>query len=415
MTRRFLDPDSIGKPQFIAGALLLAFLVQCVWLIRAETKHGFLPDSDHALCIYDGLGQWKGGVIAGTPEALRAEAVTGLPSAGRAGHLRVRDGYDVDRSPFYYLIAAAPVLAQPKALAADSPLGQVWEATPYLFFGAMLGASLWYVSRRLYGNAGGYIALTLYCFSPGMILGTAGAESFGEMSGVWGVFGIVFTGIAVAHTLYAPREVILWNARRILLLGLSVSLAAGTQFSLGLVAAVVLPVMLWVAPVRPRAVVVIWAAAIAAGTTFLSGFYFFRFGLFWNAMRRARWIDFEPRAFGMMSSYLQTLKVMAGYSQALMWALPVALIAYFGWRRARYFGNSAPLLMAALMFVLAAGSAGYSGHGFHLATLVFLFVFVAGVFADLVETQHGFFVTVAVSGMLVAAGLWNVTELLRLR
>jgi hypothetical protein len=412
---RFLDPGSIGKPQFIAGALLLAYLMQCVWLIRAETMHGFLPESNHALCIYDGLQQWKDGTIAGTPEALRAEAVTGLPSAGRLGRLRARDGYDVDRAPFYYLIAAAPVLARPRVVMADAPLGQVWEATPYLFFGVMLGASLWYVSRRLYGNAGGYIALTLYCFSPGMILGTAGTETFGEMSGVWGVFGMVFTAIAVAHTLYAPREVILWNSRRILLLGLSTALAVGTQFSLALMAIVVLPVMLWVAPVRPRAVIAIWAVAIAVGVVLMSGFYFFRFGLFWEAMRRARWIDFEPRAFGMTSSYSQTLKAMAAYSPALIWGLPVALIAYLGWRRTRYFGNSAPLLMAVLMFVLAVGSPDFSGRGFHLATLVFLFIFVAGVFADLVETRQGFFVIVGVSGLLVAAGLRNVTELLRLR
>ena len=97
----------------------------------------------------------------------------------------------------------------------------------------MLGASLWYVARRLYGNAGGYIALALYCFSPAMIVNAAGAQSLGEMGAVWGAFGTVFTAIAVAHTLYAPREVVLWNWRRILLLGLSLALAAGNQFSLG--------------------------------------------------------------------------------------------------------------------------------------------------------------------------------------
>ena len=67
------------------------------------------------------------------------------------------------------------------------------------------------------------------------------------------------------------------------------------------------------------------------------------------------------------------------------------------------------------MFVLAVGSPDFSGQGFHLATLVFLFVFVAGVFADLVETQQRFFVIVGVGGLLAAAGLRNVTELLRLR
>ena len=415
LIHRILHIEAIGRPQWIAGALLAVYLLQCVWLIGAQTRHGFLPESDHALCIYDGLAQWKDGVIAGTPAALRTEAVTGLPSAGRAGHLRAREGYDVDRSPYYYLVAAAPVLVQPRARAADSPLGQIWASTPYLFFGAMLGASLWYVSRRLYGNVGGYIALTLYCFSPGVILASAGSQNLGEMSGTWGAFGIVFTGIAVAHTLYAPREVVLWNARRSLLLGLSIALAVGTQFSLAVVAAVVLPIMLWVAPVRPRAVLAIWAAAIAAGAVLLSASYFFRLGLFWQAMRRALWIDVEPHAFGMVASYSQTLKTMAAHCPALMLSLPAALIAYFGWRRTRYFGNTAPLLMAALLFVLAVASPDFPGQGFHLAMLVFLFVFVAGVLADLVETRHGIFVTAGIASLLGAAGLWNVVQLLRLR
>ncbi len=158
MIRRIIDLDSIGSPQFIAAALLLVYLLQCAWLIRVQTVHGALPDSDHALCIYDGLEQWKGGAIAGTPGALRAEAVTGMPSAGRAGHLRIRDGYDEDRSPLYYLTAAAPVLVHPSVLPPDWPLGQIWDDFPYLFFGVMLGGSIWYVARRLYGNAGGYIA-----------------------------------------------------------------------------------------------------------------------------------------------------------------------------------------------------------------------------------------------------------------
>jgi len=141
----------------------------------------------------------------------------GIPSAGRSGHLRVRDGYDEDRSPLYYLVAAAPFLVRPASWTAGRPLWHVLAAAPYLFFGVMLGGSLWYVARRLYGNAGGYIALLLYCFSPAMIVGVSGTQSLGEMGAVWGGFGAVWTAIAVAHTLYAPREVVLWNWRRILL------------------------------------------------------------------------------------------------------------------------------------------------------------------------------------------------------
>src|SRR6266567_4172077 len=97
--------------------------------------------------------------------------------------------------------------------------------TPYLIFGVLLGASLWYVARRLYGNAGGYIALMLYCFSPGIIRSSALWFAEPEIGAAWGAFGAIFTAIAVAHTLYAPREVVLWNWRRILLLGLSLALA----------------------------------------------------------------------------------------------------------------------------------------------------------------------------------------------
>jgi len=415
LIHRILHTEKVGRPQWIAGALLLVYMLECMWLIRAQTLHGFLPESDHALCIYDGLAQWKTGLIAATPETLRTEAATGLGSAGRAGHLRVRDGYDVDRSPYYYLTAAAPVLAQPPELAADSAGGQVWIAAPYLFFGVMMGASLWYVSRRLYGNIGGYIALSLYCFSPGIILATAGTQNLGEMSGTWGTFGIVFTGIAVAHTLYAPREVVLWNARRILLLGLSVALAVGTQFSLVAVLVAILPIMLWVAPVRPRAVLAIWGAAVAVGVVLLAASYLFRFGLFWQAMLRARWVDIQPRAFGMTVSYGETLKALAGHCPALIVALPAALGAYFGWRRARYFGNTAPLLMAILLFVLAVASPDFSGQGFRLAILTFLFVFVAGVMADLVESAYGSFVTAGIASLVGAAGLWNLVELWRVR
>src|ERR1700681_5029829 len=113
MLRRFLHSDAFRAPQFAAAALLLVYLLQCVWLIRAQTLHASVPDSDQALRIYQGLEQWKGRAIAGTPESLRSEAATGVPSAGRSGHLRVLDGFDQDRSPLYYLLAAAPLLVRP--------------------------------------------------------------------------------------------------------------------------------------------------------------------------------------------------------------------------------------------------------------------------------------------------------------
>jgi hypothetical protein len=414
MLRRFLHSDRFRAPQFAAAALLLAYLLQCGWLVHVQTLHALIPDSDQALRVYQGLQQWKGGPIAGTPESLRSEAATGLPSAGRAGHLRVRDGYDQDRSPLYYLIAGAPLLSHPSSWLPVSPQALAM-ATPYLFIGVMLGASLWYVARRLYGNAGGYIALALYCFSPAMIVNVASAQSLGEMGAVWGAFGTVFTAIAVAHTLYAPREVVFWNWRRILLLGLSLALAAGNQFSLGVLALVILPLMFWVAPVRPRSVLVIWITAIAVAMVLLFAAYFFEPALFWGGMLHARWIDFEPAALGMSLSYRNAVQTIFASSPPLMLALPIALIAYFGWRRTRYFGNTAPLLIAALLLILTLGSPNFPGQGFHLTVLVFLFVFVSGVFADLLETPLSLLVRAGLCGLLGTSAIWNLYQLARLR
>jgi hypothetical protein len=412
MLRRFLHSDAFRAPQFAAAALLLVYLLQCVWLVRVQTLHASGPDSDQALRIYQGLEQWQGGGIAGTPESLRSEAATGLPSAGRAGHLRVRDGYDQDRSPLYYLVSAAPLLVRPGSWIPES-LQPLLAASPNLFFGVMLGASLWYVARRLYGNAGGYIALALYCFSPAMIGNVAGTQSLGEMGAVWGAFGTVFTAIAVAHTLYAPREVVLWNWRRILLVGLSLVLAAGNQFSLAILALVILPLMFWVSPVRPRAVFAIWTTAIAVALLLLFAGYFFEPGLFWQGMLHARWIDFEPAAFGISVSYHNAGQTIFASSPPLTLALPVALITYFGWKRTRYFGNTAPLLIAALMLILALGAPDFPGEGFRLTMLVFLFVFVSGVFADLLETQQSLLVTAGLCGLLTASAIWNMLQLWR--
>jgi hypothetical protein len=413
MLRRILHSDAFRAPQFAAAALLLVYLLQCIWLVRVQTLRALLPDSDQALRIYQGLEQWKTGVIAGTPESLRSEAATGLPSAARAGHLRVRDGYDQDRSPLYYLVAAAPFLLRPSSWLPDS-LQPLLAASPYLFFGVMLGGSLWYVARRLYGNSGGYIALGLYCFSPGMIVNAASAQSLGEMGAVWGAFGTIFTAIAVAHTLYAPREVVLWNWRRILLLGLSLALAAGNQFSLAVLALVILPLMFFVAPVRPRAVFAIWTTAVVVAAVLLFAAYFFEPALFWQGMRHARWIDFQTSRFSLLVSYRSTLRSIFSSCPPLLIALPVALITYFGWKRTRYFGNTAPLLIAALMLILALGAPNLPGRGFHLIMLVFLFVFVAGVFSDLLETPQRLLVAAGLCGLLSASAVWNLLQLWRI-
>jgi hypothetical protein len=413
MLRRVFHFETYRTPQFIAAALLLVYLLQCLWLVHAQSFQEPSADSGRSLRSVQGLEQWRGGPIAGTPESLRSETITGLPAAARAGTLRVRDGFDQDRSPLYYLLGAAPLLLRPDSWLPPRLLPFL-AAIPSLFFGVMLGASLWYVARRLYGNAGGYIALCLYCFSPAMILNVAGLQSLAEMGAVWGAFGTIFTAIAVAHTLYAPREVVLWNWRRILLLGLSLTLAAANQFSLGILALVILPVMLWVAPVRPRSVLVIWMTSLALAAAFFLLAYELNVAMFWRGILHARWIDFEPAAWTAALSYSNAARTLIAGSPPLMLLFPAALIAWAAWKRARYFGTTAPLLIALLILTLAIGAPGFPGQGFHLTLLVFLFVFVSGVFADLLESKAGFFTAACLAGVLSAAALWNVVQLARL-
>src|SRR6266704_1151249 len=103
----------------------------------------------------------------------------------------------------------------------------------------------------------------------------AGAVWFAEpeVGAAWGAFGTIFTAIAVAHTLYAPREVVLWNWRRIVLLGVSLAIAVGSQFSLVVVVPMALGFLVYVAPVRRRAAIIIWIAACGVGSIFLFAAY----------------------------------------------------------------------------------------------------------------------------------------------
>src|SRR5436305_5259672 len=73
---------------------------------------------------------------------------------------------------------------------------------PFLLAGLLLGASIWYVARRLYGNQGGYVALALYCFSPAIVVRAASIAEV--VAAAWGIFGIIITAIASVLNVYDP-------------------------------------------------------------------------------------------------------------------------------------------------------------------------------------------------------------------
>ena len=407
---RFFTRERFGRPQFIAFFLLLAFLAQAAWLIHSELHVPHLPGVDgtsasEQVRIAAGWRQLHGGALAGAPYPGPPGA---LPTEIPEDH-----GFDTEQSPLISLLTAAPLLAWPQRLL-DSESSQYWRwlpRIPFLACGVFLGASLWYVARRLCGNAGGFLALTLYCFSPSMIQASAVWHTEPEVVVAWGAFGAIFTAIAVAHTLYAPREVVLWNWRRIILLGVSLAIAVGSQFSMVVVVPLALAFLLYLAPIRRGAAFSIWIAAVLLALALLFATYFFHPHAFVLGMRHASFWGATWRSFTVPGVYrqvgLQTLRACP----ALAVLLPVAIIAYVLWARARYFGNTAPGAVALLFIGLGMAHPHVAGAGFLLASVPFLLIFVSGVIADLMETSSRLLVTACVWGLVAAYVLWSVLAL----
>ena len=392
----YFTRERFGRPQFLAGFLLLLFLAQALWLVHAELGAAQEPDGREAILIGEGWKQWHGRGIAAAPLMEPADSLIRDPFDRDDG------GFDTEHSPLLYLVSAAPLLAWPHDLDTDSAAYWRWlPRLPFLACGVFLGASLWYVARRLCGNTGGFVALTFYCFSPSLIQASAVWHTEPEIVAAWGAFGAIFTAIAVAHTLYAPREVVLWNWRRIVLLGVSLAIAIGSQFSFVILVPMALGFLLYVAPVRQRAGLVIWISACVVGFVLFVSMYFFHLHTFVESMRHASFWGATWRGFTVLGVYKQVAVQIGRACPALALAFPVALVTYGVWPRTRYFGNTAPLLVAVLFVFLGMAHPHVAGAGFLLAAIPFLFIFVSGVLADLLETSYRPLVMACIFALLV--------------
>jgi hypothetical protein len=369
----------IGVPQIAALLLLLVFLAQCLWF------------SAHVP-----LSAMEGSYV----------------EAGLLHLERLSNAGSSERSPLVPLLAgvAARISGAEDHYARLSNY-RFWIRLPFLFAGLMLGASLWYVARRLYGNIAGYVALGLYCFSAVMVGSTSQAGA--EIVGAWGAFGLIFTSIAVAHTLYAPREVVLWNWRRILLMGLSMAICIGAQFSLWILLVPALGFMLWVGHVRRGAALAIFAAACASATMLLWALYSFRPAMFGRALIGADWLETSSEAFSWstVAPLLATFFLQNGVGLALL--LMVTLVTFVAWKRSRFFGTAAPLLTGVLLVGLAL-RLHFAGFTFLFVALPFLILFMAGVSADLLQSRYAVLANAVVVGVLIANAMIDVYSLLHL-
>lgn len=367
----FFSRERFGIPQLIGAALLLALFGQCAWFIA------YVP-----------LTEVEAAYVGGGLDYLSRRAVS----------------FDTVRSPLTSLTAAVPLrILHPEVLSRSNQFlldSHRWLIRlPFVLSGLLLGASLWYVARRLYGNTGGYIALGLYAFNPAVVSHISFANP--EVITAWGTFGAIFTSIAVAHTLYAPREVVLWNWRRILLLGFCVYLMVGGQFSTAVLLLLGLAFMLWAVPERRGAALVIFFAGAVIGFVFLTAAYLFRPGQYWHGLLTAEW--FHPSAQAIASPFVYRVATYFYLHEATAATL-LFLIAFFfygAWPRARFFGNTVPLLVLIVALLLGFAMPGVAGYGFYFVALPFIMLFSSGVLTDVLENPRLQWMLGVVMGVLL--------------
>lgn len=365
----------IGRPQRLAAVLLLFFLAECVWVIGKQQLSA--ADYRYARC---GREMWE------RPSPLAGYFTT-------CGNLH-GDG------TFAYRLAGLPLTVQRLVLLSADKLrkpenrlytggslnGSTWEARheigevkyllhlPFALFAAWLGAGLWWVSRRLFGNEGAFLALGLYCFCPAVIRYAVVPNN--EVLAMWGLYGLVYTGIGVAHAMHGPRS--RWRPR-ILLLTAALGLTAAAHLLAAIMGFVIAAVLMFYLAVRRRSYVVqvlIFSALGASVLVFASfAFRLQPFSYVFTGGGARFWFSFQPaRAF--FRDVLHAPVVVA---------VLVSLALWVGVRRSRYFGNTAPLVIAAVLFPLLTTQTVSAPW---LWAIPFLLTFVGGVFADALETRQ---------------------------
>jgi hypothetical protein len=253
------------------------------------------------------------------------------------------------------------------------------------------------VSRRLFGNEGGFFALGLYCFCPAVVRMAVTPNN--DVLAMWGLYGLVYTAIGVAHAMQGPRRK--WRPRIVLLtLALGFTAAAHLLAAiLGLVAALIF--MLYLGERRRSYVMQILVYSTIGALVILFAFY----GLHLAAFSYV-FIGGAARFwFSLMGvrSFVHNL-----FNFPILTAVGVAAMLYVSVRRSRYFGNTSPLVMVlavAPLITTQTVSAPW------LWALPFLFTFVGGVFADALETRWRMLFLVLSGSILVTQAMACISTL----
>src|SRR5580698_10603189 len=267
-----------NRPQQIAAVMLGLLLAQCLWVAWHRTLSE--TDYDYARC---GREMWE-----------RPSPLAGyFTSCGN-----VHDG------TLAYRAAGLP-LTMERILAGKSSASSPWELRhelnyvpllmrlPFIFCGLCLGAALWWVTRRLFGNAGGFVALTLYCFSPEIVRACTYPNA--EILAAFGLFAAIYTAIGVAHAMQGPRKK--WRPRIVLLTAAFGLAAAAHIAALPVVALLGLVLIAWVAEGRRSQVLPVMLAAVVGALLVVFACYGFSPDAFSYVFRSGAgflWASLDP-------------------------------------------------------------------------------------------------------------------------
>ncbi|SFS03950.1 hypothetical protein SAMN05421771_0836 [Granulicella pectinivorans] len=365
----------IGRAQRWAGLLLLVFLAQCSWVIGHQRLTA--ADYQYAEC---GREMWE------RPSPL-AGYFTTCGNLHGDGTLAYRDaGLPLTMERLVLLGADKFRKPENRLYVGGTLNGSTWEARhqlggvvwlmhlPFVLFAMWLGAGLWWVARRLFGNEGAFFALGLYCFSPAVVRYAVVPNN--EVLAMWGLYGLVYTAIGVAHAMQGPRRK--WKPR-IVLLTLALGLTAAAHLvaaMVGFVAALIL--MMYLAERRRSYVmqILIFSALGALVLVFAS-----------FAFRAAAFTYVFTGGGGRFWFSLDGVKTFFGAlaEAPIVGAIGVALVMWAGVKRSRYFGNTAPLILAALISLVQPSQVVAAAW---LWAVPFGLTFTGGVFADAMETKH---------------------------
>ena len=388
MTLRFgrIRRFHFNLPQRIAAGLLALFLIQGLWL----TEHQSLSDRDYeyARCgretwerpsaltgyyttcgnIHDGILGYR---LAGLPLTLNLLAERGLDHFRKPEDRVIQTGGEIGTWELRLQLTHVLLLLR----------------LPFLLAGCMLGGGLWWVTRRLYGNFGGYTALALYCFSPAVLRACVAPNA--EVLAALGVYGGVYTCIGVAHAMQGPQDK--WRPRIVLLTAAFGLAAAAHIAALPAVALLGLVAMLWVAAGRRSQVLPVVLVAVFGALVLVFACYGLSPDAFSYVFRSGA--GFLSVSLDPARRFFSTLG-----NAGITVAAAAAVALYVGIGRSRYFGNTAPLLCALVLMVLVMTGAPGSPL---LWALPFLLTFVGGVFADAYESSRGR-MAMAAGGAIVA-------------